>query len=363
MSNPAAPNVPWILVGLVHPGGSLSTIDLSPLPFRIGRSHGLGLRLPAASVSREHAEFYLDGGHLRLRDLGSTNGTFVNRGRIRDQAVGDGDIIHFADFEFRLGIEEGGLRPTVLKGDLPLPQHLLEGTQELRALMRLNAVTIEFQAIVGMPAGNVIGYEALGRGCYPGLSKHPTELFQIGATLGSEVDLSRLFRRKAFELVASHGGIQMLFLNTHPSELTQPGLLESLGELRKNAPDLGLSLEIHEAAVVRASRIRELRAALRDLGIGLAYDDFGAGQARLLELGEVPPDILKFDARFVHDIDRAPESKRRMVRSLVAIARELGVEALAEGVETGGEAEVCFDLGFTCAQGFHFGRPTPIEQL
>jgi EAL domain-containing protein (putative c-di-GMP-specific phosphodiesterase class I) len=363
MSNSSVPKVAWILVGLVHPGGGLSTIDLSPLPFRIGRGHGLGLRLPAASVSREHAEFYLDGDHLRLRDLGSTNGTFLNRERIRDQAVGEGDIIHFADFEFRLGIEEGGQRPTVVRGDIPLPQHLFEGTQELRALMRLNAVTIAFQPIVGLPAGCVIGYEALGRGCYPGLSKYPADLFHIGATLGSEVDLSRLFRRKALELVASHGGLPMLFLNTHPSELVQPGLLESLAELRRDAPGLGLSLEIHEAAVVKASSIRELRAALRELGIGLAYDDFGAGQARLLELGEVPPDMLKFDARFVHAIDRAPESKRRMVKSLVAIARDLGVEPLAECVETSGEAEVCVDLGFSCAQGFHFGRPTPIEQL
>jgi EAL domain-containing protein (putative c-di-GMP-specific phosphodiesterase class I) len=134
-------------------------------------------------------------------------------------------------------------------------------------------------------------------------------------------------------------------------------------ELRRDAPDRRLGIEIHEVAIVKASQIGELRAGLREHGIGLAYDDFGAGQARLLELAEAPPDLLKFDARFVRGLDHAPESKHRLLRSLVAIARDLRVEPLAEGVETPGEAEACVDLGFTRAQGFHFGRPVPIEQL
>lgn len=96
--------------------------------------------------------------------------------------------------------------------------------------------------------------------------------------------------------------------------------------------------------------------------MGLAYD-FGAGQARLLELGEVPPDLLKFDVRFVRDLDRAPVSKRRLLKSLIDIARDLGVQPLAECIETAGEADVCIDLGFTHAQGYHYGRPVPIDRL
>jgi EAL domain-containing protein (putative c-di-GMP-specific phosphodiesterase class I) len=155
----------------------------------------------------------------------------------------------------------------------------------------------------------------------------------------------------------------MLFLNTHPSEISEPGLLDSLSDLRRRTPDQPITLEIHEAAVVKTARMAELRAALRDHGIGLAYDDFGAGQARLLELAEVPPDLLKFDTRFVRGIDRAPESKRRLLKSLVDVARDLGVQPVAEGIETGGESAACIDVGFTHAQGYHFGRPAPIECL
>jgi EAL domain-containing protein (putative c-di-GMP-specific phosphodiesterase class I) len=364
MTEPSAPHPAWILVGLVHGGERLSTIQLSPLPFRIGRRAGLQLTLAVTSVSREHAEFYADGDRLRLRDLGSTNGTFVNRKRVRDEAVRDGDILHFGECEFRLAAKDAfSSLGTMVMEELPKPQHLLKGTQELAELLRLGAVTIEFQRIVALPDATVVGYEALGRGRFPGLSESPMELFEIGASLGVESELSKLFRQKALEIVAGRERLPMLFLNTHPCEIAEPGLLDSVANLRRQAPDQPLTIEIHEGAVVKASRMAELRAGLRDHGIGLAYDDFGAGQARLLELGEVPPDLLKFDTRFVRDLDRAPDSKRRLLKSLVAIACDLGVKPLAEGIETLGEADACVALGFTHAQGYHFGRPAPIERL
>jgi EAL domain-containing protein (putative c-di-GMP-specific phosphodiesterase class I) len=62
-------------------------------------------------------------------------------------------------------------------------------------------------------------------------------------------------------------------------------------------------------------------------------------------------------------IDQAPASRRRLVASLVAAARELLVKTVAEGVETAAEAEVCRDLGFTLAQGYHFGRPASVDTL
>ena len=158
-------------------------------------------------------------------------------------------------------------------------------------------------------------------------------------------------------------GLPKLFLNTHPAELEEPGLLESLKELREMAPWLNLALEIHEGVLADPASIAELRGQLSAIQIGLAYDDFGAGQARLLELGEAPPNYLKFDMRFVSGIDHAPTSKRRLLTSLIGMARDLLMKTVAEGIETPGEAEVCSKLGFTHAQGFHFGRPIPVDLL
>ncbi len=144
-------------------------------------------------------------------------------------------------------------------------------------------------------------------------------------------------------------------------ELERPGLLESLEELRILAPGVDLVLEIHESALAQTDFIVWLRTRLMEINVGLAYDDFGAGQARLFELAEAPPHYLKFDRRFVTGIDHAPVSRQRLVASLVAAARELLVRTIAEGVETAEEAAACMRAGFSHAQGYHFARPGPVE--
>jgi EAL domain-containing protein (putative c-di-GMP-specific phosphodiesterase class I) len=365
----------------VGEGGALRRVRIDSLPFRIGRRRGLELVLPSDSVSKVHAEIYAVGPALHLRDLGSRNGTFLNRALVEDAALGAGDILHFADFEFRLGrADDAGLPPVPAAEERPttvvvkrrdLPHRLAAGTRELRDLLRDGQVTIVFQPIVLLSRGTVAAYEALGRGRQPQLPESPLELLQIAESIGAEAELSRLFRKKAVELAAGRPDMPTVFLNTHPVELDRPGLLESLEEMRAAAPQLDLALEIHEKVFTRPSetygnylsRIKEVRALLLERNIALAYDDFGVGQARLLELAEAPPHYLKFDRRFVTGLDQAPAAKRRLLHSLLALARELLVKTVAEGIETAAEARACADLGFTHGQGFHIGRPRPVEQL
>jgi EAL domain-containing protein (putative c-di-GMP-specific phosphodiesterase class I) len=362
-------NFRWFLESLVEGGRQLRRVAVHPLPFRVGRKPGLELSLPSDAVSKEHAELYQDGDGLRVRDLKSKNGTFVNRDRIVEAPVREGDIIHFAQLEFRLGRQEleepeGLLEPsTVSITDMALPQGFIEGTRDLPELLREAMVTTLFQPIVSLPGGAIAGYEVLGRGLHARLPEGPIELFHIASAVGAEAELSRLFRRKALELVAGRRDLPTLFLNTHPAELAQAGLLNSLVEAKRLAPHLRLILEIHEGALADPASIDGLRTQLAKIGIGLAYDDFGAGQARLLELAEVPPHYLKFDMRFIHNIDQAPPSRRRLLASLVSVARDLLVYTVAEGVETEAEADVCSKIGFTHAQGYYFGRPRPVEEL
>jgi EAL domain-containing protein (putative c-di-GMP-specific phosphodiesterase class I) len=366
------PTFRWFLESLVEGGRQLRRVAVHPLPYRIGRRPGLDLTLSSDGVSKEHAEIYVDGGGLRVRDLGSKNGTFLNRRKVRDSPLQEGDILHFAQLEFRLGrqeiehpAEQEELEPPTLSiTNMALPKQFLEQTTELPELLREAMVSTLFQPVIALPAGTIAGYEVLGRGSHPRLPESPGELFQLAAGVGAEAELSRLFRRIALEALSGKRDVGTIFLNTHPAELEEEGgLVASLAEAKRLFPDLDLVLEIHEGALADPASIDGLRTELSRIGVALAYDDFGAGQARLLELAEVPPKYLKFDKRFVQKIDQAPPSRRQLVASLVSVARDLLVYTIAEGVETEEEADVCAKLGFTHAQGYLYGRPKTADEL
>jgi EAL domain-containing protein (putative c-di-GMP-specific phosphodiesterase class I) len=369
---PASPDAHWILESVAE-GGKLRRLAIRALPFVIGRRPGLALTLPSVAVSRSHAEIYGAGDALRVRDLGSSNGTFVNGQLITDGPLTEGDILHFADFEFRLGRQGPDPRADPGSDEIPqtaslhgrkLPRQFLEGTRELSELIEQGAVTVLFQPIFQIADGAISAYEALGRGRHPRLPETPAELFRIAESIGAEGELSRLFRRRTVELVQHRADLPTLFLNMHPVELSQPGFLESLDELRRMAPLQEIALEIHESCLTRPSALAELGRLLSQRNISLAYDDFGAGQARLLELAEAPPQYLKFDRRLVAGIDNADMLKRQqLLSSLVAMARDLQVKTVAEGIETAAEAEVCGRIGFSHAQGYWLGRPVLAEQL
>jgi EAL domain-containing protein (putative c-di-GMP-specific phosphodiesterase class I) len=221
-------------------------------------------------------------------------------------------------------------------------------------------VTPHFQPIISLDDRRVIGYESLGRSTLEGLQS-PLMMFNVATTLGMESELSVLLRNEGVKVGSQLPGKPMLFLNTHPSEMHSPELINSLREMRELAPEHELVLEIHEAAITDTRVMSELRAELADLNVSLAYDDFGAGQGRLAELIEVPPDYLKFDLRLVQNIHVAQSKHQYMLAQLVKMIREFGIAPVAEGIECAAEGETCQQIGFEYAQGFYYGRPRPLD--
>jgi EAL domain-containing protein (putative c-di-GMP-specific phosphodiesterase class I) len=360
----------WFLEGHVDDGQRRWRVPITTQPFLVGRRPGLGLTLISDAVSGLHARLYQADGGWRVQDLNSTNGTFLNRRRVRDAVVQEGDVLHFADLEFRIGREDvedaatSGETLTVPLADLDLPRRFAETGQHLMRLIRQGAVTLHFQPIVGLKDGGVLGHEALGRGRLPELPAEPGDLFLVASSLGVEVQLSRLFRNKLRDFKHAGSSLGTVFLNSHPSELEDPETLESLGQLQQDVAPMPIALEVHERfAASGPAFVAGLRARLRQMGIGLAYDDFGVGQSRLVELSDNPPDYLKFDISLIRGIDHAPSSRQRVLASLVSAATDLGVCTIAEGVETPGEAATCAAIGFTHAQGFHFRKPRPGDEM
>ena len=186
--------------------------------------------------------------------------------------MAENDLVQFANVPFRIrkmSAQENSHTVQVDTGD-----HALALVQ-FDKLMTEHAVTPYLQPIVRMEAQDTIAYEVLARSRLFGLQT-PGEMFSVAAHLNLEVELSTMLRweglRASSVLAKPH-----LFLNTHPREMLEPGLAGSLESLRENWPDQPLTLEIHESAVNKDARLAELHAVLKRLQIGLAYDDFGAG--------------------------------------------------------------------------------------
>src|SRR5262249_14326436 len=150
-----------------------------------------------------------------------------------------------------------------------------------------------------------VGFEALGRGTHSDLSIHPSHLFKLAARCGLEMELSRLFREAAVEEAARLPADSLVFLNSHPKELDDAGLLPALDALRaKMTEGRRIVLEVHEDAVADSAKLCRLREQVKARGMLVAYDDFGSGQARLAELVAAPPDFVKLDMRLVRGIHR-----------------------------------------------------------
>jgi EAL domain-containing protein (putative c-di-GMP-specific phosphodiesterase class I)/CheY-like chemotaxis protein len=256
-------------------------------------------------------------------------------------------------------------------GARALEKRLVERADFLRqseavfgALLEQGLVCPLFQPMVSLVDGTIAGFELLSRGTLEGAEALPTELFSIAERLGRELELSELFRTAGLRHAERISGQPLLFLNTHPAEIRAPDeLMESLAKARQRHASIRLVLEIHEAAVAEPADLRHLRHALRELEIQIAFDDFGTGQSRLLELAEVPPDFVKFDMRFVRDLHMAPVRRRDILHSLVRLTRDSGIVPIAEGIETAEEARACQAVGFELAQGYHLGLPTPLTGL
>ena len=136
-----------------------------------------------------------------------------------------------------------------------------------------------------------------------------------------------------------------LFINLHPSQLSRSEYLDSLNQLaRLNGGRHQLVVEVSEQSRISVAELRSIKRLLEKLGIELAYDDFGVGQARLLEIAECPPHFLKLDRDLVQAMG-CSETSREMVRTFLASIAGEGIQVIAEGIETEAEAQVCLQNG------------------
>jgi len=343
------------MLASVNPSQQINPLTvIHPMPFSIGRKSGNSLQLNSRAVSSQHAEIVVRDGDMILVDRQSTNGTYVNGQRVASEVkLRSEDLVQIADIAFRVRCDDHATATNTISEDV-CDQAL--ALVQFDRMMENRLVTPHFQTIVDMSDGTTLGYEVLARSRLFGL-ENAAAMFSAASRLNMEVELSQMLRWEGVREAMRLPNPLRIYLNTHPLELDRPDLFETMKQAREFATGLPITLEIHEAAITNPQAMRTLREQLSDINVQIAYDDFGAGQNRLAELIESPPDVLKFDMSLIRAIDQATSDRQRMVASLVRIVLDLGVTPLAEGIETQAEAEVCTEMGFVMAQGYYYGRP------
>jgi len=233
----------------------------------------------------------------------------------------------------------------------------------LREMITDQSVFILFQGIFDLTTREIVGYEALGRGKHDHLHHSPEKLFQLAEKCQMERELCRLFRSQALKAGESMPEGTRLFLNIHPSEFSRSDFLNSMAELcRANRDRHTLVIEVSERFVVDFEQMSLIKGKLSELSIEFAYDDFGAGQARLLELAECPPHFLKLDLGLVQQMQTSVSS-HNLVKAFLSAISDRGIQVIAEGIESEHMAEVSRDCGCNLGQGFLYGHPCPAVHL
>ena len=358
----------WILESVADAGREW-LVTIKSAPFIIGRSDDCDLTLTDKRISRHHSEINISGDLLWIRDLNSTNGTVVNQKVIEQaQLLEPNDTISIGKFKFRVqstssssSVSDHETIFATLSGDLS-DLDLSAYEPKFKKLLRTRNVIPHFQPLLRFSDMAEVGYEILGRIDDDGLPSNPSELLDMAQCLGYASELSSLFREAGVESGKELPGSPLLFVNSTKFEILEmDNLLASMQRIRDIAPAYKIVLEINEKAATDANDFPILRDALKKMEMGLAFDDFGVGETRLVELSHTPPDYLKFDISLIQKIHLAPKRLHQMISTFIKASHDLGILTLAEGIECSQEAKVCQQLGFDLGQGYFFGMPAPID--
>ena len=247
---------------------------------------------------------------------------------------------------------------------------VLQLENDLRRAIERGELRVQYQPIVALGSGRIMGFEALARwhhrqrGTIP-----PAEFIPLAEETGVIGSLGRWILQEACtqmrRLQAAHPRLPALTLSVNVSgrQVLQPDLVEQIDDtLRATGLDArSLRLEITESVLVEnAAAATRCLMRLRQLGLQLCIDDFGTGYSSLSYLHRLPIDLLKIDSSFVRTMG-SDEKNRRIVETILLLGRNLGVEVVAEGVETSAQASALHRLGCGLVQGYLFSHPLDIE--
>jgi diguanylate cyclase (GGDEF)-like protein/PAS domain S-box-containing protein len=251
--------------------------------------------------------------------------------------------------------QPGNMRPYSGRGRLALRYALREaiGTDQLRVV---------YQPVIELESARLMGYEALLRWEHPGLGPvSPLEFIPVAEDTGLILPIGEWVLEQACRTLARLDDVSVA-VNLSPRQLMQQDLPKVVGAalLEAGVEPRRLILELTESILVEDSgEVGVTLAGLKEIGVRLALDDFGTGYSALGYLKRFPFDIVKVDRSFVRGLGE-DSGDSAIVGAVLGMARALGMEVVAEGIETEAQLACLHELGAQYGQGFYFARPGEI---
>jgi diguanylate cyclase (GGDEF)-like protein/PAS domain S-box-containing protein len=241
---------------------------------------------------------------------------------------------------------------------------------DLRRAIEREEIAILYQPIVRLDDRVVAGFEALARWNHPKLGRmSPAEFISIAEETGLIVELGLFVLERtakqlsAWQRILRHRTPLFASVNVSSRQLLRHDLIQDLRSvLSRSAVARGsLKLELTESVVMEnPEHAAQMLQRIRELGAGLALDDFGTGYSSLSYLQRFPFDTIKIDQSFVRTTSKG--TRPVILRSIIALAHDLGMDVVAEGAETDSDAVELSQLGCEYAQGFVFGAPMTADK-
>ena len=237
---------------------------------------------------------------------------------------------------------------------------------DLRVAVARDELVVHYQPVVELGTQRVVGFEALIRWDHPTRGRlQPGDFVAIAEETGMIVEIGRWVLNQACRTARSwqrrmpDGAPFTMSVNLSAHQLADPGLVADVADALtlSGLPPTALVLELTESVIVeRPDDVAAQFRALKALGVRIAIDDFGVGYSSLSYLRQFPVDILKIDRSFVESI-QSDERAPALVHGLIELARTLGLETIAEGIETDAQWHSLSQDGCDLGQGYLFGKP------
>ena len=283
------------------------------------------------------------------------------------------ELMRNADVAMYVAKANGKGRVVVFESDMATAlTNRTEMTAALRRAIVEDQLVLHFQPVFDLRSGQIVGTEALVRWNHPDRGiVEPLEFIPLAEQSNLILDLGLWVLRAALEQMAVLDRLGdpcdswWMSVNVSPRQLEHPGFVDDVRTLLEASgatPDR-LALEVTESGLIpNPEEASDKLQALRHLGIRLMIDDFGTGYSSLGYLQRFPVGALKIAREFV-DVDAEQPGAWGLAAAILAMARTLDLDVIAEGVEEEAQLERLRELGCRYAQGFLLARPMPAGQL